>query len=59
LPCNVIVYEATDKQSVVSTMAPLVALGIVGANAELQGVAKEADERLRRALTALETAVAE
>ena len=40
LPCNVIVYEATDKQSVVSTMAPLVALGIVGANAELQGVCK-------------------
>ena len=59
LPCNVIVYEATDKQSVVSIMAPLVALGIVGANAELQGVAREADERLRGALTALETAVAE
>src|SRR6187401_2158951 len=57
LPCNVIVYEATYKQSVVSTMAPLVSLGIVGANAELQGVAKEAAERLRRALTALETAV--
>jgi uncharacterized protein (DUF302 family) len=59
LPCNVIVYETADKESIVSAMAPLVALGIVGANAELQEVAKEADERLRRALTALETAVAE
>jgi hypothetical protein len=37
-------------------MAPLVALGIVGANPALQEVAKEADERLRRALAALETA---
>lgn len=59
LPCNVIVYETTDKQSIVSAMAPLVALGIVGANTELQEVAKEADERVRRALTALETAKAE
>lgn len=59
LPCNVIVYETADKESVVSAMAPLVALGIAGANAALQEVAKEADERLRRALTALETAVAE
>jgi uncharacterized protein (DUF302 family) len=59
LPCNVIVYEAADKQSVVAAMAPLVALGIVGANPELQAVATEADERLRRALTSLETKVAE
>ncbi len=57
LPCNVIVYQVTDTESVVSAMAPLVALGIVGANPELQGVAKEADERLRRALASLETAV--
>ena len=55
LPCNVIVYEATDKESVVSAMAPLVALGIVGDNPELQGVAREADQRLRRALAALDT----
>lgn len=57
LPCNVIVYEVTDTESVVSAMAPLVALGIVGANPELQGVATEADERLRRALAALEATV--
>jgi uncharacterized protein (DUF302 family) len=54
LPCNVIVYEETDASSVVSAMAPLAALGIVGANPELQGVARDADERLRRALAALE-----
>ena len=58
LPCNVIVYETADKQSVVAAMAPLVALGIVGANPELQEVAKEADQRLRRALASLETKVA-
>jgi uncharacterized protein (DUF302 family) len=57
LPCNVIVYEGAGGASVVSAMAPLVALGVVGANAELQGVASEADQRLRRALTALETTV--
>ena len=56
LPCNVIVYETGSDQSVVSVMAPLVALGIVGANAELQEVAREADQRLRRALAALEAA---
>ena len=59
LPCNVIVYETADRQSVVAAMAPLVALGIVGDNPELQAVATEADERLRRALTSLETKVAE
>jgi uncharacterized protein (DUF302 family) len=59
LPCNVIVYEIADKQSVVAAMAPLVALGIVGANPALHEVAKEADQRLRRALASLETALAE
>ncbi len=57
LPCNVIVYETADAQSVVAAMAPLAALGIVGANPALLEVATEADERLRRALTALEAAV--
>jgi uncharacterized protein (DUF302 family) len=55
LPCNVIVYEGVDKRSVVAAMAPLAALGVVGSNPELQAVAHEADERLRRALTSLET----
>ena len=54
LPCNVIVYETEPGRSAVSAMAPIAALGIVGENAELQGVAREADQRLRRALTSLE-----
>ena len=54
LPCNVIVYETTPGESVVSAMAPLAALGVVGDNPDLHQVAKEADARLRRALTALE-----
>ena len=54
LPCNVIVYETAGNQSVVAAMAPLVALGIVGANPALHEVAREADQRLRRALAALE-----
>jgi uncharacterized protein (DUF302 family) len=57
LPCNVIVYETADKQSAIAAMAPLAALGIVGDNRELQVVATEADERLRRALAAVETQV--
>ena len=56
LPCNVIVYETASQQSVVAAMAPLVALGIVGTNLALQDVAREADERLRRALATLESA---
>lgn len=55
LPCNVIVYEAADGTTVVSAMAPLAALGIVGDNASLASVASEADARLRRALQHLET----
>ena len=54
LPCNVIVYETEAGRSTVAAMAPIAALGIVGENAELQGVAREADQRLRRALTSLE-----
>jgi len=56
LPCNVIVYELAPGRSVVSAMAPLAALGIVGDNPTLQAVATEADARLRRALGALEAA---
>jgi len=56
LPCNVVVYETDDGGSVIAAMAPLTALGLVGDNPELQRVAKEADERLRRALVSLEAA---
>lgn len=58
LPCNVIVYEAGASESVVSAMAPLAALGIVGENRDLQDVAREADARLRKALSTLESEVA-
>jgi len=56
LPCNVIVYETAPGQSVVAAMAPIAALGIVGENADLQSVAGEADQRLRRALASIERA---
>jgi uncharacterized protein (DUF302 family) len=59
LPCNVIVYEKTLHQSVVAAIAPLIALGMVGGNPALQEIAKEADERLRRALAVLEAAASE
>ena len=59
MPCNVIVYETADRRSVAAAMAPLVAIGIVGNDPELQAVATEADQRLRRALTSVETNVAE
>lgn len=55
LPCNVIVYEKTPGETVVAAMAPLAALGIVGGNPELSGVAREADAKLRRALSSLES----
>jgi uncharacterized protein (DUF302 family) len=56
LPCNVIVYETEPGRSAVSAMAPVTALGVVGGNPALRDVAREADERLRRALTAVEAA---
>ena len=59
LPCNVIVYEKAPHQSVVAAIAPLIALGMVGGNPALQEIAKEADERLRRALAVLEAAAAQ
>jgi uncharacterized protein (DUF302 family) len=53
LPCNVIVYELGPGRSAVSAMAPLAALGIVGENRDLQDVAREADTKLRKALSSL------
>ena len=58
LPCNVIVYEGGPDTSVVAVMAPRAALDIVGDNPELSKVAFEADQRLRAALTAIESTVA-
>jgi uncharacterized protein (DUF302 family) len=58
LPCNVVVYETESGRSTVSAMAPIAAMGIVGGDPALKDVAREADERLRRALRALEAIAA-
>lgn len=55
LPCNVIVYEREPGTSSVAAMAPLPAMHLTG-NPALEGVAGEADARLRRALEQLEAA---
>jgi uncharacterized protein (DUF302 family) len=54
LPCNVVVYETEPGRSAVAAMAPLAALGIID-NPSLKEVAKEADQRLRRVIVALES----
>ena len=53
LPCNVIVYEREAGASTVAAMAPLAAMALVG-NPDVLEVAKEADAKLRSALTRLE-----
>jgi uncharacterized protein (DUF302 family) len=55
LPCNVIVYEAGDRKSVVAAMAPLPMIGMVGGNPAIHSVAVEADQRLRRVVASLES----
>jgi uncharacterized protein (DUF302 family) len=55
LPCNVIVYENGEGRSVVAAMAPIAAIGMVGGDPVLKDVAREADERLRRVLRAVES----
>lgn len=52
LPCNVIVYEA-DGHSVVAVADPIAMMEIVG-NEALNEVAKEARNRLEKALSQLE-----
>ena len=54
LPCNVVVYETGPAESIVAAMAPLAALGVVGDNPALAEVAREADARLRAALSEIE-----
>jgi len=58
LPCNVIVHEH-DGQSRVSIVDPVKMLGIVGENPDLQAVAQEAGERLRRVVAEIGGAPAE
>jgi uncharacterized protein (DUF302 family) len=55
LPCNVVVYETEPGRSAVSAMAPIAAMGMVGGNPTMKDVAREADERLRRALKSIES----
>jgi len=57
LPCNVIVYETSPQSSVVTAVAPLATLGVVGENVALGEVAREADRRLRQSLASLESPV--
>lgn len=54
LPCNVIVYEDAPGTSVVSAIAPKAMLAAAGGSHALDEVAKDADIRLRRAMTGLE-----
>jgi len=54
LPCNVIVYE-DGEGSVVSAADPSAMMDVSG-NPDLQPIAREARERLERAIEALETA---
>lgn len=52
LPCNVIVYETDEGQSVISIVDPLSMLGVVESSA-LNPIADEARARLQRVLEAL------
>jgi len=51
LPCNVIVYQADDKnKSVVAAVDAQAMLSVVGENPALNEVADEVNERLRKAI---------
>lgn len=52
LPCNVIVYEEDDGSSFVSILDPITILGVAN-NPELNSVAEEARNRLRRVMDSL------
>ena len=52
LPCNVIVYETNEGQSIVSIVDPLSMLGVVE-NPKLDPIAQEARTRLRRVIKTL------
>lgn len=54
LPCNVIVYEADEAgKSVVAAVDARAMLSVVGANAALDAVATEVNERLNRVVAQL------
>ena len=53
LPCNVIVYDAGNGESVVSAVDPDSMLALVGNNPEVAEVARDARQRLEAALRAI------
>lgn len=53
LPCNVIVYETDAGQSVVSAVDPSAMLAIVGDNPVVAEVARDARQRLEKAVAAI------
>lgn len=54
LPCNVIVYEAEDKNmTVISAVDAKAMLSVVGNNATLDQVASEVNERLQRVVRSI------
>ena len=53
LPCNVIVYETGTGESVVSAVDPNSMLGIVGDNPGVAEVARDARQRLEKAIAAI------
>ena len=51
LPCNVVVYEAEDKdKSVVAAIDAKAMLSVIGENPEIEETARQVNERLRRAI---------
>jgi len=53
LPCNVIVYEAGSGESVVSAVDPSSMLGMVGDIPAVAEVARDARQRLEKAIAAI------
>jgi len=54
LPCNVVVYEAEDKnQSVVAAIDAKAMLSVIGDNPAVDEVANEVNERLQRVISSL------
>jgi len=54
LPCNVVVYEADEAgKSVVAAIDARTMLSVVGANAALEAVATEVNEKLQRVVAQL------
>lgn len=54
LPCNVVVYEADEKdKSIVTAIDAKAMLAVVGENAEIEETANQVNERLKRAIESL------